>query len=575
MASVAICPHCYLQLVVPDGVESDERVECPTCAKEFGLDQAVLRAIPEVVRRSRAAAPPIEETIEEPVAVEEAIADVVEVEEIVSEADGQREADVIEEIKARIEAEIDENGLQPGTNSLLPLELSSEKSVESSPVVEQAEAESGVAPEPVESQVARPASTTLADLMLPREEREVREEEIDAAPGPSFELPNVPLVPTNGATVQVDPSMSFGPAAETEFELHDVDFAAIPANEPVFSEPEAAAMPAAPFVLPRIPRARKKRSVIRTLVGTALGSVAGLSLGYFILLYLLGPEGDLLHVAKYLPSAVLPKSFGNNSTQIAEAVTNPTNTDREESANVPAGYSEDTKAPAETAAYESANDDRFGTEPSPLDEPAAEPIADETPSTAFAPLPVRGPTFTVQQLAAAFEAGKAAQAGLVTGDLSDPAIRRTKGMCYAKLCDLAEALTFVDRSSPSVESEQAVDDADRLFRETLADAHTRSEVARIAQIWIASPHRGHGGIFLAGNLSGGQIAGEVYEYQLADVDGGRLTLLMQEPVDPLVEGSGRPVGIVGSIVENPAEEVAGYHGTAKRAIWVARAIPLD
>ena len=47
MASVAICPHCYLQLVVPDGVEPDERVECPTCAKEFGLEQAVLARFPK------------------------------------------------------------------------------------------------------------------------------------------------------------------------------------------------------------------------------------------------------------------------------------------------------------------------------------------------------------------------------------------------------------------------------------------------------------------------------------------------------------------------------------------------
>ena len=176
---------------------------------------------------------------------------------------------------------------------------------------------------------------------------------------------------------------------------------------------------------------------------------------------------------------------------------------------------------------------------------------------------------------AALKAGKAAQAGLVTGDLSEASVRRTKGMCFAKLCDLAEALTFVDRSLASVESEQAVEGADRLFRETLADAHTRNEVARIAEIWIDSPHRGHGGIFLAGTLSGGQIAGDVYEYELTTEGSGKLTLLIEEPIDPMVESSGHPVGIVGSIVENPADGVAGYRGTAERAIWVARAIPLD
>ena len=80
---------------------------------------------------------------------------------------------------------------------------------------------------------------------------------------------------------------------------------------------------------------------------------------------------------------------------------------------------------------------------------------------------------------------------------------------------------------------------------------------------------------LAGALSGGEIVGEIYEYQLATEDGNRLTLLAAEPLDPAVVGSQLPVGIVGSIVANPTGDVAGYQGTANRAIWVTRAIPLD
>ena len=227
-----------------------------------------------------------------------------------------------------------------------------------------------------------------------------------------------------------------------------------------------------------------------------------------------------------------------------------------------------------TAAEESTSDERYSEEPSPLDEPTAEPIADATSAATTPPLPIRGPNITVEELATALEAGKTAQTGLMAGDLSDAAVRRTKGMSYAKLCDLAEALTFVDRSTPSVESEQAIDDAKRLFGETLSDAHTREEVDRIATIWIDSPHREHGGVFLAGALSGGEITGSVYEYQLTSDGGAKLTLLAAEPLDPAVEGSQRPVGIVGSIVAHAAD-VAGYDGTAERAIWVTQAIPLE
>ena len=77
-------------------------------------------------------------------------------------------------------------------------------------------------------------------------------------------------------------------------------------------------------------------------------------------------------------------------------------------------------------------------------------------------------------------------------------------------------------------------------------------------------------MFLAGTLSGGQIAGDIYEYLLT-TDDGRFTLLAEKPLDD----ARQPVGIVGSVVENPADEVAGYQGKAKRAIWVARAIPLE
>ena len=359
-----------------------------------------------------------------------------------------------------------------------------------------------------------------------------------------------------------------------------------------------------------------------------------MTLGYGVLLYVLGPEGDLLQVTKYIPESMLPESFGGKPTVVAATAPSPApsteqdpsttdlaaderpaadeqpadahetaddtapaddevlavnETSGEESANVQTGYVADAKPTDESSpAAEPATDDRYGSEPSPLEEPAAEPIAVEAPqenhdlfgatpepSATTSPLPIHGPLFTVDQLATALEAGKAAEAGLTSGDLNDAAVRRTKGMSYAKLCDLAEAVTFVDRSSPSVESADAIEGTDRLFRETLSDPNTRAEVARIAQIWINSPHRAHGGVFLAGSVSGGEIAGEIYEYELATDDGSKLRLLAQEPLDPALEGSSRPVGIVGTIVENPSDEIAGYHGTAGRAIWIARAIPLD
>ena len=76
-------------------------------------------------------------------------------------------------------------------------------------------------------------------------------------------------------------------------------------------------------------------------------------------------------------------------------------------------------------------------------------------------------------------------------------------------------------------------------------------------------------MFLAGKLSGGQIAGDVYEYELATDDGGKAHAADAASRSiRSVDGSNHPVGIVGSIVDRPAEQITGYQGTAKRAIWV-------
>ena len=276
--------------------------------EEFDLGQSVLREIPEVVRAERAR-----------VAESEA-------KQVAAEVEAEVEADVIQEIQANIEAEIAANGLHSGVREVLPLEepemegerladtvrrpdtevrawlrqietvselpptadvdhpaevtetqesvdiLEAAEVAEIERTVERIEDEPEVVPEPAES---RPTAVTLADLIPPHSRNE------EPLPGPSFDLPNVPLSYGNGVTVEIEPDMSFGPAAETEFELDDVDFESMPAeetaaveeasvyNEPKFRESVTDREQAEPFVMPTIPRARKKRSVAGTMLKVA------------------------------------------------------------------------------------------------------------------------------------------------------------------------------------------------------------------------------------------------------------------------------------------------------------------
>jgi hypothetical protein len=139
---------------------------------------------------------------------------------------------------------------------------------------------------------------------------------------------------------------------------------------------------------------------------------------------------------------------------------------------------------------------------------------------------------------------------------------------------LAQVVTFCDDASAGDRLSELRRDADEVFKTVLATPHAQSEVAQIASIWISSPHRQHGGVFLAGTIHGGDAAGDTYEYQLDTEAGGDLKLVLPRPLDARV-AAGHPVGIVGSIVDNPASKVSGYTGNSPRVIWVHDVIPLE
>ena len=114
-----------------------------------------------------------------------------------------------------------------------------------------------------------------------------------------------------------------------------------------------------------------------------------------------------------------------------------------------------------------------------------------------------------------------------------------------------------------------------MFRETLSDAHTRGEVARIVPKWIGSKYRKHGGVFFAGTVIGESSKGQVVECRVDLGAGDPLTILVPDTLAKGLDNSGRPLGIVGSIVDSPAQHVSGYDGDAPQAVWVGRLIPLD
>ena len=148
-------------------------------------------------------------------------------------------------------------------------------------------------------------------------------------------------------------------------------------------------------------------------------------------------------------------------------------------------------------------------------------------------------------------------------------------MSYAKLADLAQKMVFVDAAAAPEESAKLEQEADGLFRNIFATAHTREEVGQIVPMWIASPKRTHGGVFFAGNVAAHEAKGSVSECSIDVGSGKPMPVLIPAAVGEQLKDSTSPVVVVGSLVEDPAAKVKGYTGNAPQAVFATKLIPLE
>jgi hypothetical protein len=317
------------------------------------------------------------------------------------------------------------------------------------------------------------------------------------------------------------------------------------------------------FAVPPEARRRRPPSLVRLLTGIVLSGIVGIALGIVVLLWLLGPRGDIFGVAGYLPRAILPASFAAPPGNLADE-SPPKRVDPDVD---PAGF-EKSRVEKPLAGDATATENK---EPAPFEPSHTTPlVGDGVPRVNGAP------TFTPEQLTAALQAAKDAQPDLVKGDFDDgKPVLQAKGYSYSLLCDLADKVTFVDTAARPADVESLKNDAKELFSQTLADAAIRNQVALIARQWIAYGKRQTGGVFFAGRVADQGTKGSVIECQVNLDSGAPLTILVPESMSDRLPSGNAAVGVVGSLIDSPAQRVAGYAGNAAQAVWVSSLIPLE
>jgi hypothetical protein len=591
MAQLASCPQCEHELLVPNESDGEAWAKCPKCRAFFQVKQAALREVPEILL--------VESDAQE---IEAKSAPTI----AYSSSQPTPDYPSNDRLESPELADPDTTILMDGPQASGDLEAAAQRIDEwfrsaktlpdAAPVTA---ADVGQSSDEAENYLAKD-NASLTDATIDISAGQHDEMGSDA----EFELGEA-IEPLQTPAAWDDPHHMDQLLADIDSPKADeVAAAEVPSIERATSkdqsqEIEHSPVDFAPAPSKRQAKPRRKRSPVRTFAMAAVAGVIGIVLGGYALLWISGPSGDILHVADYLPQAILPPSFKTGSEQVAintrpqtvPAEVEPLD-DTEIAADTPEETADDraemqasftTEEPA--AATAPAIGDRYSTSgndaksPATVEEPASldAPIADALPDTAEPTEPIRianAPSFTSDELRASFELAKSAQPGLITGNFTDSKqVAQAKGYSYSMLADLAQKVSFVEDGTQTNEAQPLQQETDELFRQTLADPHARGEVAVIFPKWMSSPNRKHGGVFFAAKPASQENKGSVVECRMQLDDGQAITVLAPAAERPLE--SSRPLAIVGWIVDRPAEQISGYTGSATQAIWASRLIPLE
>jgi hypothetical protein len=540
MAKLATCPGCTTQLALPEDATLSDRARCPRCHEEFMLMETVQFSIPTAEILS----------FPEP--------------KTLSSSDS-----------------ISPNPYVPTSDPYLSTDSDdspSATSYQSSAELFGSTSESEPTPEPL------PPSATLSDWEARLKRAIAGNLDDQPATNTTLEFSNPSLLETNPEEPVTYEPQDFlvddddlVPAAASQekwstrdsFEEEDVpsvNFANDQTSSEDFNVPQFSDDQEIPPAIREdyaASRQKRKRSPWRTLVSASLG-VVGIPLGLYALLWLRGPAGDMLHIAQYLPSFMLPAEFqepdfdGSHELLVEES-TAKTN-DSNESADTLPGLTDN--------------------EPQPEEVVDAEPLIRE--DTAVAPasavLPTyQGPTFELVDSAEFGELLAIAQQAapqLSTGDLKSKESVASKGQAYMALARLADKGAFLNQPGHSSADTARAQAAEQLLESTLRDEIVQRDLPQIALRWWQYPQRPSPGIVLVG---------EVKRVQANDAGTLVFISLGDDPVAPEIPvlvsranyHEGETIGIAGSIEPHPQDRLPAIDSSLGPIVIAHTSVTLD
>jgi hypothetical protein len=372
------------------------------------------------------------------------------------------------------------------------------------------------------------------------------------------------------------------------------------------SSPDYAAFGQQAATMRTVRRTRRQASPLGALgqfVGMALGGVVGLALGYWVLLWVGGAQADFLHLRGKLPAWLLPGRRHNDAGQNGPLADQ---RDRR-SGRTPGDVVRDPPGDAPNAGESSPRArDPFAAGPATAHSEPGAPSDARPTSTASSPLverlPLGGQDFpegylgprafkarTVSELTAVLEKADRALrcphcqapspvklAAFTTAANGEPPHcdycrgkppANLTAAAFERLCDLAEALTFVQFEQDDPRRDECREAAEAIAL-AIGAQRERTEIAgRLAAQRLDNSQRHSNGILLAGTVQRAEREGDLFAIQLMLLGSGRpVTVISGQPPDPPAERRDRLV-VLGSIIDSPRDNLAGYRGDLPQVVW--------
>lgn len=311
------------------------------------------------------------------------------------------------------------------------------------------------------------------------------------------------------------------------------------------------------------PRKKRQRSPLRTLASIGMGAV-GIPLGLYALLWLRGPAGDMLHIAQYLPSFMLPSEFqkpdfGNSTGYLVE-----------ESTAGSTNAVEPVEAEQVLADNESQPEEIDDAEPLIREDAAVAPASAELPT-------YQGPTFDpvdATEFRVLLTAAQQAVPSLSEGDLKTKESVASKGQAYMVLARLAEKMSFLSQSLTTPADMTSAKAAEELITNTLHDEIVRRDLPQIALRWWQYAQRPSPGIVILGEVKKLQTtdAGTIAYISLGLGEATTEIPVLMWRTD---SQAGDIIGVAGSIEQNPHDRLPAIDASLGPIVIAHTSFPLD